>query len=46
MVKKIAEVPVGAKDRPTIPVTISNCGELELRKPQNSVPRELAHSCV
>ncbi|THH16656.1 hypothetical protein EW146_g4017 [Bondarzewia mesenterica] len=32
VVKKIAEVSVDAKDRPTLPVTISNCGELELRK--------------
>ncbi|KAF8920152.1 cyclophilin-like domain-containing protein [Mucidula mucida] len=29
---KIANVPVDAKDRPTAPVIISNCGELELRK--------------
>ena len=46
VVKKIAEVPVDAKDRPTVPVTISNCGELKLRKPLKSVPRELARTCV
>jgi peptidyl-prolyl isomerase G (cyclophilin G) len=32
VVKRISEVPVDAKDRPKIPVAISNCGELELRK--------------
>jgi len=32
VVKKIAEVPVDAKDRPKAPVVIENCGELELRK--------------
>jgi cyclophilin family peptidyl-prolyl cis-trans isomerase len=33
IVKKVAEVPVDDKDRPLSPVVISNCGELELRKP-------------
>ncbi|KAI0259872.1 cyclophilin-like domain-containing protein [Gloeopeniophorella convolvens] len=43
VVRKIAEVPVDEKDRPTVPVTITNCGELELRKksapPRASSPR-------
>jgi len=30
--EKITDVPVDAKDRPSVPVVISNCGELELRK--------------
>ncbi|KAN0093104.1 Cyclophilin-like domain containing protein [Tylopilus felleus] len=34
VVKKLAQVPVDAKDRPQIPIVISNCGELELRKPK------------
>ncbi|KAI0313178.1 cyclophilin-like domain-containing protein [Amylostereum chailletii] len=33
VVQKLAEVPAGEKDRPTLPITIVNCGELELRKP-------------
>ncbi|EIM91060.1 uncharacterized protein STEHIDRAFT_118235 [Stereum hirsutum FP-91666 SS1] len=32
VILKVADVPVDGKDRPTVPVTISNCGELELRK--------------
>jgi len=35
VVKRISEVPVDAKDRPKVPVAISNCGELELRKKQD-----------
>jgi peptidyl-prolyl isomerase G (cyclophilin G) len=31
VVCKIAEVPVDDKDRPTVPVVVMNCGELELR---------------
>jgi cyclophilin family peptidyl-prolyl cis-trans isomerase len=34
VIKRISEVPVDAKDRPKVPVTIYNCGELELRKKQ------------
>ncbi|KAG6910098.1 hypothetical protein DXG01_013151 [Tephrocybe rancida] len=33
VVQKIATLPVDAKSRPLSPVIISNCGELELRKP-------------
>jgi len=33
VVLKIAEAPTDAKDRPTVPVEIVNCGELELRRP-------------
>ncbi|KAK7051071.1 hypothetical protein VNI00_005183 [Paramarasmius palmivorus] len=32
VVRKIEKVPCDSKDRPTVPVIISNCGELELRK--------------
>lgn len=31
IVQRIAEVPVDAKSRPTAPVTIVSCGELQLR---------------
>jgi peptidyl-prolyl isomerase G (cyclophilin G) len=31
VLQKIVEIPVDGKDRPTTPVVISNCGELELR---------------
>ncbi|TFK47759.1 hypothetical protein OE88DRAFT_739982 [Heliocybe sulcata] len=35
VVKKIAEFPVDEKDRPRVPVVVSNCGELQLKaKPQ------------
>ncbi|KAJ8072616.1 hypothetical protein PM082_016175 [Marasmius tenuissimus] len=40
VVQKIVEVPVDAKDRPTVPVIISNCGELELRKKAPAPPPE------
>ncbi|KAJ4479938.1 cyclophilin-like domain-containing protein [Lentinula aciculospora] len=33
VIKRIAEVPVDEKDRPSSPVVIHNCGELELKKP-------------
>lgn len=33
VVKRVAQVPVDEKDRPLSPVLVSNCGELELRKP-------------
>ena len=36
VVKRISEMSVDAKDRPKVPVTISNCGELELRKKQDN----------
>jgi peptidyl-prolyl isomerase G (cyclophilin G) len=32
VVGKIAQVATDEKDRPTVPVAIYNCGELELRK--------------
>lgn len=31
VVTKVAQVTTDEKDRPTVPVTIFNCGELELR---------------
>lgn len=34
VVKGLAQVEVDAKDRPVIPILITNCGELELRKPR------------
>ena len=37
VVKQVAEVPVDEKDRPLSPVVISNCGELELRKPPGAM---------
>ncbi|KAF8224147.1 hypothetical protein L208DRAFT_498161 [Tricholoma matsutake] len=39
VIKQVAEVLVDEKDRPLTPVVISNCGELELRKP----PGQNAH---
>ncbi|KAG7451009.1 uncharacterized protein BT62DRAFT_984296 [Guyanagaster necrorhizus] len=38
VVKKIVGVPVDTKDRPTTAVTITSCGELELRKKQRGFP--------
>lgn len=32
VIQRIAEVPVDQKDKPTKPILIVNCGELELRK--------------
>jgi cyclophilin family peptidyl-prolyl cis-trans isomerase len=34
VVQKIAAIPTDAKDRPSVPVVVTHCGELELRKPQ------------
>ncbi len=33
VVTKIATIPTDEKDRPSVPVVITHCGELELRKP-------------
>lgn len=41
VVQKIVQVECDAKDRPTDPVIITNCGELELRKRAPSVPPKL-----
>lgn len=39
VIQKITQVDVDQKDRPTVPVTIANCGELMLRgKPQDASP--------
>lgn len=38
VVRKIAEVPVDEKDRPSVPVTIVNCGELVLRATASEAP--------
>ena len=32
VIPKIVDVPTDEKDRPKVPIIISNCGELELRK--------------
>ena len=39
VVLKVAQVATDEKDRPTVPVIIINCGELELRK-KPAAPRE------
>lgn len=40
VIQKITEVPVDEKDRPTVPVTIANCGELMMRsKPAETEPK-------
>ncbi|KAG5723860.1 hypothetical protein E4T56_gene9834 [Termitomyces sp. T112] len=40
IVQKISTMPVDGKSRPLTPVVISNCGELELRKPPAKPPTE------
>jgi peptidyl-prolyl isomerase G (cyclophilin G) len=40
VVEKIVALPVDNKDRPLTPIVISNCGELELRKPPGSCSRQ------
>ncbi|KAI0951595.1 hypothetical protein AcW1_008599 [Taiwanofungus camphoratus] len=47
VIEKIADVQVDEKDRPTVPVTISNCGELMLRskvQSQEPEPKVLTRS--
>jgi peptidyl-prolyl isomerase G (cyclophilin G) len=47
VVKSISEVPVDGKDRPNVPVAISNCGELELRKKRDdALQGELHNHCL
>lgn len=41
VIKQVAEVLVDEKDRPLTPVVISNCGELELRKPPGALLQTL-----
>jgi peptidyl-prolyl isomerase G (cyclophilin G) len=41
VVKQVAEFPVDEKDRPLSPVVISNCGELELRRPPGALSQTL-----
>jgi peptidyl-prolyl isomerase G (cyclophilin G) len=45
VVKRLAQVPVDEKDRPLSPVIVSNCGELELRKPAGKLSSSLFSSC-
>jgi len=40
VVKKLSDVPVDGKDRPTVPILISNCGELQLRNKRPSEASE------
>jgi peptidyl-prolyl isomerase G (cyclophilin G) len=46
VVLPLAEVPVDGKDRPTVPILITNCGELEFkeRKGTSAVPLSLVQS--
>ncbi|KAH9838794.1 cyclophilin-like domain-containing protein [Rhodofomes roseus] len=45
VIQKIADVPTDAKDRPTVPITIVNCGELVLKsKVQSQEPEPKAAS--
>ncbi|KAG8213172.1 cyclophilin-like domain-containing protein [Butyriboletus roseoflavus] len=46
VVKRLAQVPVDARDRPQTPIVISSCGELELRgpKPAKQTKRESARN--
>ncbi|KAI0688103.1 cyclophilin-like domain-containing protein [Cytidiella melzeri] len=38
VIQKIAEVPADEKDRPGVPVTIANCGELMMRSKVQDIP--------
>jgi peptidyl-prolyl isomerase G (cyclophilin G) len=44
VIKKIADVHVDHKDRPTVPVVIVNCGELELRTRKVDGARSALHN--
>ncbi|PCH42605.1 hypothetical protein WOLCODRAFT_89912 [Wolfiporia cocos MD-104 SS10] len=50
VIDKIADVPVDEKDRPRVPITIANCGELVLRakapsqEPQDQIAKPRAQS--
>jgi len=48
IVQKIMSVSTDERDRPSVPVVISHCGELELRKPPQPVkaPKAQGTSCV
>ena len=46
VVQKIAEVPTDAKDRPNVPITIVNCGELILKSKVQAQPERMFHSTV
>ena len=44
VIPKIMDVPTDEKDRPKVPIVISNCGELELRKkPVAQQPQQRTH---
>ena len=44
VIPKIMDVPTDEKDRPKVPIVISNCGELELRKkPVARQPQQRTH---
>jgi hypothetical protein len=40
VVKNLSDIPVDGRDRPTVPILISNCGELQLRNKQPSETSE------
>ncbi|KAH9925526.1 cyclophilin-like domain-containing protein [Fomitopsis serialis] len=42
VIQQVADVPTDAKDRPTVPVTIENCGELVLKSKAQSQEPERA----
>ncbi|KAF5359867.1 hypothetical protein D9756_003198 [Leucocoprinus leucothites] len=44
VIQRLAEVPVDQKDRPTKPIVIVNCGELELRKRKETDPEHSTNS--
>ncbi|KAI5121218.1 hypothetical protein M0805_007227 [Coniferiporia weirii] len=46
VVCKIGGLPTDARDRPTVPVVIANCGELELRRPPPKQPQRRASTPV
>ncbi|KZS92577.1 hypothetical protein SISNIDRAFT_412670 [Sistotremastrum niveocremeum HHB9708] len=46
IILKIADVPTGEQDKPSVPVIISNCGELELRRPPPKPASSLFPLCL
>lgn len=43
-IQELEKVSVDQKDRPTVPIEISNCGELVLRTKQESIPKGVNNS--
>lgn len=46
VIKRVEQIPVDEKDRPTMPVLISSCGELELRLKPHDLPCMFYLACV